>query len=94
MLVSCGLHDGRKNISTGLAQSVVSVLFTRTSEVELTLFDWIEVGEGVVEEIRGQTHCGLDIGVVHLRITVGNEGLSLRKHEVATPESGRQGKLG
>lgn len=79
-MVFCGLDVWRKNISTGLAQSAVSVLFTRTSKVELALFERVEVGEGGVEEVRCQAHGGLDVGVLHLCTAVGKEGPSnLRK---------------
>ena len=74
LLVFCGLHDWRKNISTRLAQSVVSVLFTRTSKVKLALFEWIEVGEGSVDEISRKAHGGLELGVIHLCIAVGKMG--------------------
>lgn len=38
-------------------QSVVSALFSvRTSEIEFAFFERIEVGEGGLDEVDGETH--------------------------------------
>ena len=37
--------------------SVVSILFRRTSEVKFALFERVEVGEGIVDQICCETHC-------------------------------------
>lgn len=38
--------------------SVVSALFKRTSEIQLPLLERVEVGEGVVDEVCREPHCG------------------------------------
>jgi hypothetical protein len=40
----------------GSFQSVASALFRHTSEIELALFEWTQVGEGVVDQIGGEPH--------------------------------------
>lgn len=37
---------------------VVSALFKRTSEIELALLERIEIGQGILDELRGEPHCG------------------------------------
>lgn len=37
---------------------VASALFKHTSEVELALLERVEVGEGVLDEVGGEPHCG------------------------------------
>ena len=95
--VFCGLHEGRKNISTGLAQNVVSVLFTRTSKVELALFERVEVGEGGVDEICSEAHVGLDLGDSPMHcLRRGFRAEFAQKHGITTsePEVADQGGLG
>jgi hypothetical protein len=41
--------------------SIVSVLFTRTSEVKLALFEWVEVGEGGIDQFCREPHGGLGL---------------------------------
>lgn len=56
------LQDSKKrnSISTQPAlndQSVVCMFFSvRTSEVELALFEWVQVGEGGLDQVCGESH--------------------------------------
>jgi hypothetical protein len=46
-------------IFSSLAQSVVSVLFrVHTSQIEFSLLEWIEIGEGRLNEICCEPHFG------------------------------------
>lgn len=30
----------------------------RTSEIQLAIFNWVDVGKGILDELDGQSHCG------------------------------------
>ena len=55
--------------------SVVSALFKRTSEIQLPLLERVEVGEGVVDEVCREPHCGGGLWFVLLVfLKVGRQG--------------------
>lgn len=38
------------------SNSVVSALFKRTSKIQLALLEWVEIGQGVPDEVGGEPH--------------------------------------
>lgn len=62
------------------SKSVVSALFKRTSEIQLALLEWVEIGQGVPDEVGREPHgwlpgCFRSLGVCGRRGSARADGV-------------------